>query len=244
MGDEVGGSQLGVRRSVPSWVVRLLIVIAGLGLWFFTQTLIGARPLSEGDDIGGKMLSRTDGLFALTQPINEYLHRRSDLADGLLIASSAVIDLLGVWLILSAIVGPTLRPFIGLMILFAMRQLMQAICVLPTPDGMIWRYPGFPSLLVTYHVANDFFFSGHTAIAVFGATQIARIPHRGMLILGIGVATFEVATVIVLRAHYTMDVYAGAVTALLAAFAVDRVAPYVDQVIAGRRLAQTPSQQS
>jgi membrane-associated phospholipid phosphatase len=124
-----------------------------------------------------------------------------------------------------------MRPFIGLLILFAMRQLMQMVCVLPTPEGMIWRYPGFPSLLVTYHVANDFFFSGHTAIAVFGATQIARIPRRGMLTLGIAIAALEMITVIVLRAHYTMDVYAGAITALWAALAADRVAPYVDQAI-------------
>ena len=134
------------------------------------------------------MLSRTDGLFIVTSPINQFLHAHPAWANGLLIFSSAVIDVLGVGMILFSIFGPTMRPFIGLLILFALRQLMQMICVLPTPEGMIWRYPGFPSLLVTYGVANDFFFSGHTAIAVFGATQIARIPRRGMLELGIAIA--------------------------------------------------------
>ncbi len=232
MTSDIGGSQRRERKLLPGWIIRSLIVAVGLGLWFFTQSLLGSRSLSPGDDVGGVLISRTDGLFTLTLPINEFLHAHPDWANGLLIFSSAVIDVLGIGLILCAVCGPTMRPFIGLLILFAMRQLMQAICVLPTPEGMIWRYPGFPSLLVTYHVANDFFFSGHTAIAVFGATQIARIPRRGMLTLGIAIAALEIATVIVLRAHYTMDVYAGAITALWAALAADRVAPYVDRAIA------------
>jgi len=55
---------------------------------------------------------------------------------------------------------------------------MQAVCALPPPPNMIWHYPGFPSLLVTYHVANDFFFSGHTAIAVFGAIELVPIAPK------------------------------------------------------------------
>jgi PAP2 superfamily C-terminal len=219
------------QRILPAWVIRSLVVAVGLGLWFFTQSLLGSRSLSPGDDVGGSLLSRTDGLFILTQPVNEFLHTHPEWANGLLIVTSGVIDALGIGMLLFSIFGTTMRPFIGLLILFALRQLMQAICVLPTPEGMIWRYPGFPSLLVTYSVANDFFFSGHTAIAVFGATQIARITRRGMLILGIAITIFECATVIVLRAHYTMDVYAGAITALLAADIADRLAPYVDRAV-------------
>lgn len=231
MTSDSSDSFAGRRRILPGWIVRSLVVAAGLGLWFFTQSLIGSRALSPGDNVGGAMLSRTDGLFRLTEPINEYLHAHPEWADRLLIFSSAVIDVLGIGMIVFSIFGRTMRPFIGLLILFALRQLMQVICVLPTPEGMIWRYPGVQSLLVTYGVANDFFFSGHTAIAVFGATQIARLPYRGMLALGLAVAALEIATVIVLRAHYTMDVYAGAITALLAAIIADRAAPYVDRAI-------------
>ena len=84
---------------------------------------------------------------------------------------------------------------------------------------MLWRNPGVPSLLVTYGVGNDYFISGHTAIAVLGAIEIARI---GPLWLGITagvVALLEATTVIVLRAHYTMDVLAAACAAWCAATA-------------------------
>ena len=43
---------------------------------------------------------------------------------------------------------------------------------------------------------------------------------------------FEVATVLVLRAHYTMDVFTALVTALLVAGAADRLAPTVDRGLA------------
>ena len=218
----------------PPWLRRSIVIAVGLGLWFFTQSLIGARPLDPQDDLVGIPLSRGDSLFQLTQPINAYLHVNPRAADALLIASSAVIDVLGIWLILSSIFGTTMRPFVGLLLLFALRQLTQALCVLPTPEGMIWHYPGVPSLLVTYNVANDFFFSGHTAIAVFAATQLGRRKRPGLLLLGIVLALFEIGTVIVLRAHYTMDVIAGAVAALWAAHAADYVGPWLDRALAAR----------
>ena len=143
----------------------------------------------------------------------------------------AVIDALGIWLIAISIFGPSMRPFIGLLLIFALRQLMQALCALPTPEGMIWHNPGVPSFLVTYQVANDFFFSGHTAIAVFGATQLARLKRPGFLALGVAIALFEIATVLVLRAHYTMDVFTGAIVALWAAHIADRAAPMLDRSI-------------
>ena len=45
---------------------------------------------------------------------------------------------------------------------------------------------------------------------------------------GAAIALVEAATVLVLRAHDTMDVFAGAVTALAAWFAASALAPVVD----------------
>ena len=97
---------------------------------------------------------------------------------------------------------------------------------------MIWRHPGFPSLLVTYGTATDLFFSGHTAIAVFGAVELARAGGPWLAGVGALVALVEAATVIVLRAHYTMDVFAAVLTALWVAGAADRVAPICDAALA------------
>jgi PAP2 superfamily protein len=146
----------------------------------------------------------------------------------LLIASSAIIDMLGIFILASTIVGRSITPFLGLIMLFALRQIIQGLCPLPPPDGMIWHHPGFPSLLVTYGVPNDLFFSGHTAIAILGACVIGKAWGKTGIILGLFIAIFEIATVVLLRAHYTMDIFTGAITALYIWTLAQRVGPKID----------------
>jgi hypothetical protein len=185
--------------------LRLALVIVSLALWFWTQSLIGSRPVPA--KIG-------DSLHDLTASTNSYLLSHPKSANNLLIASSAIIDMLGIFILASTIVGRSITPFLGLIMLFALRQIIQGLCPLPPPDGMIWRNPGFPSLLVTYGVPNDLFFSGHTALAILGACVLAKAWGKLGVILGLFIALFEIATVVLLRAHYTMDIFTGAITAL------------------------------
>ena len=203
---------------------RVVLTVAALGLWFWTQSLIGGRAPSHGID---------DALQNLFSGVNLYFGQHAPAANALLIVSSALIDLLGLFLVAEWIFRGRSRAFLGLVLLLALRQLMQALCALPPPPNMIWRYPGFPSLFVTYNVGNDFFFSGHTAIAVFGAIELSRLRRRWLTVLGFAVIIFEVATVLILRAHYTMDVFTGGVTALWVAALCDSVAPRVDRLLVG-----------
>lgn len=218
------------------WVLRALIVAVGVAAWFWTQSLISARGFPPGA-IGDKM-------HALTAPFNAYLLQHATITNALLIVSSAFIDLFAIFLLLSAIFGPTIRPFIGLLILLALRQICEAFVALPEPPNMIWHYPGFPSLLVTYGVSNDFFFSGHTSVAVYGAYELSRLNRKWLTIAGVFIVVFEMVTVLTLRAHYTMDVFAAAVTALLVGILVDKIAPPIDRFMArvhglrGRSLKQ------
>lgn len=227
-------STLPIAHAAPSWrgrLLRLAAVVLGLAAWFTSQALIGRIPPPTGV-IG-------DGVHRATGSANQYLLAHPRAADGLLIASSLGIDALGIFLLAASIFGRSIKPFLGLLILFALRQACQALCTLPPPQGMIWRSPGFPSLLVTYGVANDLFFSGHTALAVYGCLTLAQVRsrHRAALVTtGALVATFEIVVVLVLRAHYTMDVFAGAVAAFAVAGAADRLAPPVDRWVA--RLAR------
>lgn len=215
-------------------VFRLVITALALTVWFWTQSLLGARHLPP-NGIG-------DGLHQLTGPLNVYFFGHPRAANALLIASSGCIDALGIFLLAGWLFGPSVRPFLGLLILLGLRQLTQAICALPPPPNMIWHDPGFPSLLVTYAVASDFFFSGHTAIAVFGATQLIRVGKTWLTALACLVIVFEASAVIVLRAHYTMDVFAGVVTALWVAAVLDAVAPPVDRLLTRKiRTAAEPS---
>ena len=164
-------------------------------------------------------------MHAVTAPANLYLHLHPAAANALLIVSSGIIDLLGIFLLSLWIFRKEPRPFIGLVIVLSLRQIMQFCVALPAPPDAIWHNPGFPSLLVTYGVAYDYFFSGHTAIAVLGATELARFGRRSVTVAAVGIVIFEVATVFTLRAHYTMDVFTGLVTGLYAAHLADRISP-------------------
>jgi len=207
-------------------LVRLLVTGIALALWFWTQSLIGERT-APASGIG-------DALHNLTAGLNSYFARNAGAANVLLIVSSGLIDALGLFLLGRWLFGESVRPFLGLFLLMTLRQLMQAVCALPPPPNMIWHYPGFPSLLVTYHVANDFFFSGHTAIAVFGAIELSRLRRNWVTACAVVLVFFEVATVLILRAHYTMDVFAGIAAAFWIANISERISPRLDVLIITR----------
>ena len=200
---------------------RAALTAGALVIWFWSQKLIGARGVPD-QAIG-------DGIHSATASINLYLHLHPAVANVLLIVSSAIIDLLAIFILARWIFGGTLRPFLGLVIVLGLRQIVQGLVALPAPPNAIWRYPGFPSLLVTYGVSNDYFFSGHTAIAVLGAVELARMGKRWLVAVGVLIAMFEMATVLVLRAHYTMDVFTGFVTGLYAAYLASRISCLLDK---------------
>jgi hypothetical protein len=214
----------------PPIVLRAGLVAVGIGLWHLSQALLRYRP--DGTGVLG------DGIHVLTARLHRFLLEHPRWANALLIASSLGIDVLSCFVLFQSIVGPSFRPFIGLLMLFFLRQVCQALCALPPPQGMIWRSPGVPSLLVTYGVSNDLFFSGHTALAVFGCIELGLWGGPVWAWVGVGLAMFEIATVLVLRAHYTLDVFTGAVTAFAAAVVAGWIAPACDEwlVEVGQRL--------
>ncbi|MBX3016972.1 MAG: hypothetical protein KF767_03715 [Bdellovibrionaceae bacterium] len=205
--------------------LKVGIALVGILLWLQSQKWIGRHMMNTSREI-------RDRVHEWTAPLFHMLAAHAAAANALLISSSLVIDILGFYLLGSAIFGETLRPLIGLFILFGLRQLNQALTSLPVPEGMIWRHPGFPSVFVTYGVSNDLFFSGHTALAVYGALELATATGGGpWLLLGVAIIAFEVMTVLLLRAHWTMDVFAGAVTALWVHTVALAVAPAVDEIL-------------
>jgi hypothetical protein len=205
--------------------LRAALIAGGLALWFLTQRLLAGRTPETGG-IG-------DRAHAWSAPLHALLAARPRAANAVLIASSAVIDLFGVWLLGSALLGPTIGPFLSLFFLYLLRQVCQGLCSLPPPPGSIWRHPGFPSLLVTYGTTHDYFFSGHTAIAVLGAIAVTAAGPPWLAAAAVAAAVIEAAVVLVLRAHYTMDVVAAACAAWCAWSLGGALAPVVDAWLAG-----------
>jgi membrane-associated phospholipid phosphatase len=207
----------------PSVGLRAAIVAGALVVWFWTQSLIARKSPSKGG-IG-------DVVHDLTARWHKHLNDNPRAANAVLITSSLFIDLFGLSLIAAAIFGRTFAPFLAVLILFALRQVCQSLCTLPPPPGIIWRNPGFPTLLVTYDVGNDFFFSGHTALAVLGAIEAAHLAPTWVAVVAACIAVGEMLVVLVLRAHYTLDVVAGVLAAFLAADVAQRLSPSLDVLL-------------
>jgi hypothetical protein len=169
-------------------LLRFVLTAIALGIWFWTQSLISRRAVPAG--VG-------DALHTLTAGLNAYFYSSPAAANALLILSSALIDGLGLFLLGRWLFGPTVRPFLGLVLLLGLRQIMQAICALPPPPNMIWHYPGFPSLLVTYNVGDDFSFRGIPPRFVLG--NRTRISRR-LTAIAVGIVLAEMAAVLILRA--------------------------------------------
>lgn len=188
-------------------LVRLVLVAGLIALWFATQKIIGAQGLPEGD-IGDK-------IHDWMAPLHQKLLKNKGWARVLLITSSLGIDILGLSVLYLGIFGESFAPIVGLFFILILRQGSQYLTALPAPEGMIWEDPGVPSLFVTYHVANDLFFSGHTALAVYGSLVLASLGYLPLTLAAVALGLYEIFAVLALRAHWTMDVYAGAVSAVL-----------------------------
>ncbi len=216
------------------WAIRVVLVIVGLAIWHTTQRMLGGRQPASVEDAErtARFLSEHDGLLRLTEPANRFLNDHPRWANALLLVSSLLIDGLGLFLFVSSMVGPSIRPFLGLCILFGLRQVCQVLTALPPPPGSIWRSPGFPSLFVTYGISNDLFFSGHTALAVYGAVELAGLGSSWLMGLAIVIAIFETMAVLLLRVHYTMDIFAGFMAALYVAGMAAWLASPCDRVLA------------
>ena len=186
--------------------LRLLAIACALAAWFVTQRMIGTRVLA-----GGALY---DYAHIATARWNAWLNRNTRAANAVLIVTSLCVDVVTLFVLIYSVIGPSFKPFLGLFALFALRQAAQASTALPVPEGIIWRHPGCPSLFVTYGVSNDLFFSGHTALAVYGAMQVAALQIPALTVLAYVVAALQAVAVLVLRAHWTVDVVAGIFAAL------------------------------
>ena len=192
--------------------------------WFASQSFLAQfQVLDDGEALG-------DGIHNVLLPVTNYFHANPLVADKVLIASSACIDVFATLMMLLSVFGRTMRPVVGIVFVFIMRQSCQSLVTLPSPKKVFWRDPGVPSLLVTYDTPNDFFFSGHTAIAVVCAVELGRMFGRKGQVVRACFAAFEIFVVLALQAHWTMDVFTGFVAARYATLIAPRFIGFLERV--------------
>jgi hypothetical protein len=227
-----------MRLTQGPWSVRALqaaAVAAAYGAWLLSQHLLEKNR--------GVVTGFTDHSHQLLAGANAYLNAHPALADVILAVSSLEVDLAAIGLVAFFFTRRESRPLLALWLILVMRQLCQASVSMPPPDGMIWRYPGFPTIVVTYSTSTDFFFSGHMALATLLATELtAQRASRAKQAVAWGIALAQAVVILSMRFHYLTDVAAGCLAAVAATQLADacgrrldaRFAPWSMTAEAGR----------
>jgi hypothetical protein len=223
------------KKYLSSVILKFLFGITLLALWHITQILLDSNKklilLGMGDNP-----TSVDRMHVFLEPINNFLSQHPLITDILLIISSAHIDAILIGMVLWGIFGKTVRPLLVVLFVLVFRQISQFLVIVPIPPGMIWHYPGFPSLIVTYHTNYDFFFSGHAAASILSVLEIyARHYKRSWPLVWVSIlAVLEIAFVLSMRFHYTADVIAGIFAAVAAFFFAQKLTPYLDKKFSHR----------
>src|SRR5258707_9488916 len=100
------------RSSRP--IRRVILTAVALAVWFYTQSLIGARP--------SPAAGIWDRLQGLTAPLNAYFLVHPNAPNALLIVSSGLIDLLAVFFLFNWVFCGKVCPFFGLVFFVVTRQ--------------------------------------------------------------------------------------------------------------------------
>lgn len=211
------------RQFVAASAIKFTLALMLLALWHGSQTVLDHAKRA----MGGTSFDRG---HALLGGVNAFMHHHDGLANAVLIMTSGHIDLVLLGMVLWGIFGETFRPTIAIFFLLIFRQLSQFFVSEPVPVGMIWHYPGFPSLVVTYYTTFDFFFSGHTASATLSALEIGHRNYRSKIYVLVAVVfvCLEIFCILSMRFHYTADVITGIFAAVTAFTLAQKIAPAVD----------------
>jgi len=124
----------------------------------------------------------------------------------------------------------TSRTVLNFALVMTLRQLSQLTVDLPVPKHLWFEYPGFPSLFVNYAVKNDFFFSGHTCLAVMVTLELRKLfPHKKWLVGVMSVVcVFQMIIVLIFRTHYIQDVVSGFFAPFFVMFVAKKLAKKID----------------
>lgn len=97
------------------------------------------------------------------------------------------------------------------------------------PEGYLWEYPGFPSLFVSYLKTNDFFYSGHVGLPILQICEFNKLGMYKWIPVSVLIVFLEFFTMIVLRGHYTVDLFAGILIAHYSFIISDQYIYIVDE---------------
>ena len=181
---------------------NILYVVIFYQFWFITQGFL------ETDSYSNTTIIDRTHTFIPFQYINELLNGNIYFAKFSIMITTLMIDINIVYYFYRFLFHNEKKTILILMCGTILRQLCQYINRLPMPENMIWFDPGFPTVIMNYSVANDFFFSGHTLTALIFGIEMIKSEKWYIKCYSVVYMSCEIIFILASRAHYFMDVYA------------------------------------
>jgi hypothetical protein len=186
----------------------LLYSILSTGLlytfWYFTQTFLQHDTHNERNN--GVIVDRIHNLPIFIMAHN-YLLKNEHIAKFMIMFTTLLIDINSVYFFANFILYHDIKPIALLIMGVVLRQMCQYMNRLPSPDNVIWFNPGFPSIIMHYDVADDFFFSGHTLISLIFGIELFNSTNMFIKLYSVFYMAIEILFILTSKAHYFMDVY-------------------------------------
>jgi hypothetical protein len=105
--------------------------------------------------------------------------------------------------------GPVSRYPTAFTWFYGVRFFCQCIFSLPYPEGYNWGYPGIPSITIKYGQTADFFFSGHIGLSTICLMEFWACGYYKVVVFAMFAMTCNACMLIILRAHYSIDLIGG-----------------------------------
>jgi len=197
----------------------LYTILSSLGLygfWLLTQAYLAADTSDE------VLIDRIHNSQLVNATV-AYLYHNPSIASFHIALTTLLLDVTITGVMVASILTGKPKPIIMMILGVFLRQVNQAMTKLPTPEGMVWFDPGFPTLYMIYEAQNDFFFSGHTLTSLITGGYLLESNNFALKIYGVIYIAYEITFVLLTRAHYFMDVYAAVSTYFMLRWIVDRM---------------------
>jgi hypothetical protein len=170
-----------------------------------------------------------DQLFNFSKGFNHILAKNDFLNDFILILGGLLEDItVTMGFVFFALVFKSWHMLFGLGFLYIFRGMIQNIYVMRIPADTTFKYPGFPSLFVPYMATNDYFFSGHVSLPTIVAYNFYLDNKKSLTIFCLFAAVYEAFMMIVVRGHYSIDLYAGFIFSAYACIISKHLCKYID----------------
>jgi hypothetical protein len=162
--------------------------------------------------------------------VTNYISQNLNLRDFLLISGSNLLDIFFLSFLIAFVkMGTSWRAITNFILFFGIRNLcVQSLILLEYYDTYLFQDPGFPSIVVPFQRAPDFFYSGHAGSAMILALQFEILGYVHLKYFGIFLSFYEGFVMMVTRTHYSIDVIFGMLMAHYTFFLSKPIAEFLD----------------